>query len=426
MRKAAEQGNRLPVPPRHNLMNHRAKFTVVLSSTVMVALLLFGSVVSKGAASGDAGSDTADVLKHLKVYTQVLSYISTEYVEEPNIPNVTLGALNGLLEAIDPYASYLNATQYKEYLKNSDGHAADLGMVLAKKYGYIVVVSAVPGSPADKAGLTNGDYIESIKGIGSRDMPLGYAKLLLRGDAGSTVDLSVLRRKPEPQKMTLSRAIVVNPPVESRMLDGSVGYIKVSTLGTGKVKEVSAAVLDLQKQGAKKLILDLRYCAVGDPEDGAELANLFVGKGLLTYAQGQKFPRKDYNADAKNAISTLPLVVVTNRGTAAAAEVAAAGLQGSKRAALVGERTYGDASVLRPITMDDGGAVILSVAKYYSPDGKSIQDNGVTPESVVIDPEAGSGDPEEDDAATPEPSTTKKPGEDVILKKAIEVAKARG
>ncbi len=154
-------------------------------------------------------------------------------MEEPNIPNVTLGALNGLLEAIDPYASYLNATQYKEYLKNSDAHPGDLGMVLAKKYGYIVVVSSMPGSPADKAGLSNGDYIESINGVGSRDMPLAYAKLLLRGDPGSTVDLSVLRRKPEPQKMTLTRTIVANPPVESRMLDGQIGlHQSAATLGT--------------------------------------------------------------------------------------------------------------------------------------------------------------------------------------------------
>ncbi len=415
----------MPVSPRLNHMNRRAKFTVVLSSTLLVALLLVGGVV-KGASSSDSGSDTADVLKHLKVYTQVLSYISTEYVEEPNIPNVTLGALNGLLEAIDPYASYLNATQYKEYLKSSDAYAGDLGMVLAKKYGYIVVVSAVPGSPADKAGLSNGDYIESIKGIGSRDMPLAYAKLLLRGEPGSTVDLSVLRRKPEPQKMTLTRSIVANPPVESRMLPDSLGYIKAATMGTGKVKEVSAALESLQKQGAKKIILDLRYCATGDPEEGVELANLFLSKGLITYAQGQKFPRKDFNADEKKVVSTLPLVVMTSRGTAAAAEVAAAGLQGEKRAAIVGERTYGDASILRPITMDDGGAVILSVAKYYTPDGKSIQDNGVTPETVVIDPDAGSGDPEEDDS-TPEPTAAaKKPSGDVILEKAVEVAKARG
>jgi len=407
-------------------MHHRARFTVVLSSTVMVGLLLFGSVASKG-ASGEGGSDSADVLRHLKVYTQVLSYISTEYVEEPNIPNVTLGALNGLLESIDPYASYLNATQYKEYLKNSDGHPGDVGLVLAKKYGYIVVVSVVPGSPADKAGLANGDYIESINGVGSRDMPLAYAKILLRGDVGSTVNLSVLRRKPEPTKMTLTRAIVTAPPVESRMLDGTVGYIKAATLGTGKIKEVATAVEDLQKQGAKKMILGLRGCAVGDAEDGAALANLFVSKGLLTYDQGQKVPRKDYNAEAKDTISTLPLVVMTNRATAAACEVGAGALQGTKRAALVGERTYGDASILRPITMDDGSAVILSVAKFYTPEGKSIQDNGVTPETAVLDPDLGSVDPEEDDttAATPTPATPKKAADDVILKKAIEIAGSR-
>ena len=158
---------------------------------------------------------------------------------------------------------------------------------------------------------------------------------------------------------------------------------------TAGVKEVATAVADLQKQGAKKLILDLRYSASGDPEDGIELANLFLDKGLITYSQGQKSPRKNFNADPKKDITALPLVVLTNRGTAAAAEVAAAALQGDKRATLVGERTYGDASVLRPITMDDGSAIILSVAKYYSPDGKSIQDNGVTPEELVA--EAGRG-----------------------------------
>jgi carboxyl-terminal processing protease len=392
----------------------------------MVGLLLFGSVAGKGASA--AGSDKTDVEKHLKVYTQVLSYISTEYVEEPHIPNVTLGALNGLLEAIDPYASYLNANQYKEYLRNSDGHPGDVGLVLAKKYGYIVVVSVVPGSPADKAGLANGDYIESINSVGSRDMPLAYAKILLRGDVGSTVNLSVLRRKPEPQKMTLTRAIVVNPPVEWRMLDGSLGYVKAATLGTGKVREVASAVQDLQKQGAKKLILDLRNCAVGEAEDGAALANLFVSKGLLTYDLGQRVPRNDYNADEKDTISTLPLVVMTNRATASACEVGAAGLQGTKRAALVGERTYGDASILRPITMDDGSAVILSVAKFYTPDGKPIQDNGVTPENAVIDPDLGSVDPEEEEATptpTAPPNAAKKPSEDVILKKAIEIAGSR-
>jgi carboxyl-terminal processing protease len=267
--------------------------------------------------------------------------------------------------------------------------------------------------------------LESIKGIATRDMPLAYANLLLKGQPGTTVDLSVLRRKPEPQKLTMTRAVIVAPSAESKMLPDGIGYIKISAMGYGRVKEVANAVADLQKQGAKKLLLDLRYSASGTPEDGVELANLFLDKGLITYSQGQKSPRKNYDADPKKDITTLPLVVLTNRGTAAAAEVAAAALQGDKRASLVGERTYGDASVLRPITMDDGSAIILSVAKYYSPDGKSIQDNGVTPEELVAEAEAGG--PDVDDDSEPAPAVpAAKSTEDLILQKAIEIAQKKG
>jgi len=391
-----------------------------MSSTCLVALLLLGGVVSKGAPA-DATASSSDIYRHLAVYSEVLSRIKSEYVEEPDMSNVTLGAMNGLLESIDPYASYLNAEQYKEYLKNYDTYKADLGMVLAKKFGYITIVSTVPGSPAAKAGLTTGDMLESIKGIATRDMPLAYAKLLLKGPPGSTVDLSVLRRKPEPQKLTLTRAIVVYPPAESKMLPEGVGYIKLEAINQNSTKETAAAVNALQKQGAKKLILDLRYCATGEPEEGVELANLFVDKGLLAYTTGQKSPRKDFTADPKKDISSLPLVVLTNRGTASAAEVAAAALQDDKRATIVGEHTYGDASILRPITMDDGSAIILSVAKFYSPSGKSIQNDGVAPEEQVIDADSATpeGDDDSDQPAAAAPD--KKSTEDVILKKGLEV-----
>jgi carboxyl-terminal processing protease len=420
-------------------MNSRTKFVVVMSSTCLVALLLLGGVVSKGAPADDKVSADNNVYKHLAVYSEVLSRIKSEYVEEPDMSSVTLGAMNGLLESIDPYASYLNAEQYKEYLKNFDTYRGDLGMVLAKKFGYITIVSVVPGSPASKAGLTTGDMLESIKGIATRDMPLAYARLLLRGQPGSTVDLSVLRRKPEPQKLTMTRAIVTLPAVESKLLPDNIGYIKIPAMGQARIKEVAAAVAELQKQGAKKLLLDLRYSASGDPEDGIELANLFIDKGLLAYSVGQKSPRKNYDADPKKDITSLPLIVLTNRGTAAAAEVAAAALQGDKRASVVGEHTYGDASVLRPITMDDGSAIILSVAKYYSPDGKSIQDNGVTPTELVADAEALGADVDnDDDTSEPAPKITgsdkkagqavsgggdTKPADDMILQKAIELAK---
>lgn len=407
-------------------MNSRTKFVVVMSSTCLVALLLLGGVVSKGAPADETVSADNSVYKHLAVYSEVLSRIKSEYVEEPDMSSVTLGAMNGLLESIDPYASYLNAEQYKEYLKNFDAYRGDLGMVLAKKFGYITVVSVIPNSPAAKAGLTTGDMLESIKGVATRDMPLAYAKLLLRGQPGSGVDLSVLRRKPEPQKLTMVRAIITPPAVESKMLPDQIGYIKIAAMGQPRIKEVATAVADLQKQGAKKLLLDLRFSASGDPEDGVELANLFLDKGLITYSQGQKSPRKNYEADPKKAVTTLPVIVLTNRGTAAAAEVAAAALQGDKRATLVGERTYGDASMLRPITMDDGSAIILSVAKYYSPAGKSIQDNGVTPEEIVADADAGTQEVDDDTEPAPQASPVpadKKPSEDLILQKAIQIAK---
>ena len=397
-----------------------------MSSTGLVALLLLGGVVSKGAPADPGPAAETNIYKHLAVYSEVLSRIKSEYVEEPDMSSVTLGALNGLLESIDPYASYLNAEQYKDYLKNFDTYKGDLGMVLAKKFGYITVVATIPGSPAANAGLTTGDMLESIKGVATRDMPLAYAKLLLKGPPDSTIDLSVLRRKPEPQKLTLTRALISYPAVQSKMLPDKLGYVKVEAIAPGKLKEITTAIADLQKQGAAKLILDLRNCASGEPEEGIDLANLFLDKGLITYSQGQKFPRKDYNADPKKLITAMPLVVMTNRGTAAAAELAASALQGNKRAAIVGERTYGDASVRQPITMADGSAIILSVAKYYSPEGKSIQDNAVTPEDLVLEPEPSAGDKGDDDAdATPQITASDKPNEDSILKKAIEVAQKR-
>jgi len=380
-------------------------------------------MMSKGAPAPapDDSSSTPGVYRHIAVFTEVLTRIKSEYVEEPDMKNVTLGAMNGLLESIDPYASYLNAEQYKEYLKNYDSYRGDLGLVLAKKYGYITVVDAVPGSPAAKAGLTTGDMIETIKGVATRDMPLAYASLLLRGQPGSTVEISVLQRRPDPHKLTLERAAIQYPAVEAKIVQDGLGYIRPDTLVNGKVKEVAGDIEDLQKKGAKKLVLDLRSCAVGAPEEGVALANLFMKSGEITYLQGQKFPRQQFDAKPNDAVTQAPLVVITNRGTASGCEVAAAALQDSGRADVVGEHTFGDASVRRAVTMDDGSAIILSVAKYYSPAGKSIQDDGVTPKTLVAEPEVASDMDDESDVP-PAPETPKKPGDDPLLKKAVEMA----
>lgn len=393
-------------------MNSRFKFFVVTSSTLLVVVLMFGAVMGRSAPAEDA-------YKQIAVYTEVLSRIKSDYVEEPDMKNVTLGALNGLLESLDPYASYLSADQYKQYLKQKDAKKADAGLVLSKKFGYLNVVDALPGSPADKAGLSTGDVLEAIGGVTTRDMPLAYAEMLLQGEPGSTVELTVLRvrKSTEPQKVSLTRAATKLPSISSKMLADQIGHINVKSLEAGKAREVSAALNDLKKQGAKKIVLDLRDSATGAPEEGVQLANLFVESGNLAYLQGQKVSRQNFDAEASKVVWKGPLAVITNRGTANGAEIAAGALLDSKRAEVIGERTYGDASVRKAILLDDGAAVILSVAKYYSPSGKALQDTGVVPSVPLAEQEAAV---DSDDDQQPEPQPQQKPSEDNLLKKAIE------
>jgi carboxyl-terminal processing protease len=393
-------------------MTSRIKFFVASTSTCLVFVLLFGAMRGKSASP-------EDTYRHLAVYTEVLSRIKSDYVEEPDMKSVTLGAVNGLLESIDPYASYLNADQYKQWLKSKDQHKAGVGLVLSKKFGYVGVVDAIPGSPAAKAGLTTTDVLETINGVATRDMPLAFAEILLNGDPGTTVEVGVLRfRKPEPQKITLTRAAIEIPAVTAKLLPDGIGLIQVPSLEGHNLKDVGAKVQDLQKQGAKKFVLDLRHCATGGPEDGTKLANLFLDKGLIAYIEGQKVKRQDINAEAAADITNLPMVVIVNRGTADGAEVAAAALLDDKRAEVVGERTYGDAAVRKAVTMEDGSAVILSVAKYYSPGGKAIQDTGVTPSVPIVETEAVVVD----DDGNPQTAEPERPAnEDLMLKKAIDV-----
>jgi carboxyl-terminal processing protease len=395
------------------IMNNRLKYLLVTCSTSLVVLLLLGAAMGNGA-------DPEEPYRHLGVFSEVLSRIKSDYVEEPDVKNVAVGALNGLLESLDPYASYLNADQYKQWLNSKDNQKAGVGLVLSKKYGYVGVVGAIPGSPADKAGIGSLDMIEAIKGVSTRDMPLAYADLLLHGEPGSTVEVQVLRlRNPEPQKITLTRASVKLPPVTHKMLQDGVGQIQVQSLEAGKSAQAANAVAELEKQGAKKLVLDLRDASFGVPEEGIALADLFLEKGLIAYLEGQKVHRQDFQASPSKGAVKLPLVVITNRGTASGAELAAAALLDNKRAEIVGERTYGDAAVRKTLTMDDGSAVILSVAKYHSPSGKAIQDTGVLPVYQLTEAEAPEDTPDDQNAQPPAPAP--KPQEDTLLKKAVEV-----
>src|SRR5438270_9358854 len=200
-------------------MNNRFKWTVLGSSSCIVLFLLLGARNGRAVAADD-------VYGHLKVYTEVLERIKMEYVEDPDMKSVTLGAINGLLESVDPFASYMNADQFRQYERSEDSAKAGVGLVLAKRYGYVAVVDALPGSPAEKANISTGDLIESINNVATRDMPLAYADQLLHGEPDSKVEITVLRlRNPDPQKLSLSRAAVPYPAVSAKLMPNEVGYI---------------------------------------------------------------------------------------------------------------------------------------------------------------------------------------------------------
>jgi carboxyl-terminal processing protease len=408
-------------------MSTKLKITIITSSLAILLFTIVGGFVNVRASSNDGA------YRQLSVYSEVLSRIRLEYVEEPNIAGVTDGALHGLLESLDANSSYLSAAEYKHYKSMKNGGKADIGADVSKRFGYAAVVAVVPGGPADKAGVDNSDIIESIDSKSTHDMSLAEIRSILAGETGSTVTLAVVRpRRAEPQKIVVTRDLITIPPASDKMLANNVGYVKVDSFPEGKSQEIAAKIRDLQKQGANKLVLDLRNAAGGDESEGVATANLFLDHGTITYLQGQKFPRQAFNADPLKDITKLPIAVLVNRGTAGPAEIVAAAILENARGDVVGDKTFGDGSVQKLIEMPDNSALILSIAKYYSPSGKAIQDAAVTPNVVIADAiEDDSGLPDEDEQPSAGDKPVQKKDEkpknlqDDQLNKALEVLKNR-
>jgi carboxyl-terminal processing protease len=378
-------------------MSKTFKAVLLVFSVALVAFSVVGGL--RVSASSNDGA-----YRQLGVFSEVLSRIRTEYVEEPNIPQVTDGALHGLLESLDANSSYLTPEEYKELKAHSGEAKGQIGATVSKRFGYAAVVSVLPGSAADKAGVETSDIIEAIEGKSTREMSLAEIQNLLAGQIGSNVTVSVVRaRQAQPLKLTITRDVVKYPAVAEKILSNDIGYIKVDAFPAGKQEEIASKVKAAEQQGAKKLILDLRDASDGDVKEGVATANLFLDHGTIAYLQGQKFPRETYSADPKKAITNLPLVVLVNRGTGGPAEIVAAAVLENARGDVVGDKTFGLGSVQKTIPIPDGSALILSVAKYYSPNGKAIQDTAVTPNIAVADNNDDFvGPDDDDDSSTPQ------------------------
>jgi carboxyl-terminal processing protease len=384
-------------------------------SILLVALVFLGGL---GPSRVRADSQPDGAYPEMEVYSEVLKKVQTDYVVDPNMTKVTVGALHGLLESLDPDSSYLTPDEYKAYKQQSNEGSAQVGLNISKRYGYATVVSVEPGSPAEKQQIEDGDIVEAIDGHSTREMSLVMIRLLLEGKPGTNVSFSLVRpRKAEPDKITLTRTASQAPPLgETQYESSSILYLKPSVLTKERVQEIANRLKAMQKNGNKKICLDLRDVAEGDEAQGVRLANFFLQSGTIATLSGQKYPTETFNAEPSQFITSAPLVVLVNHGTSGPGEIVAAAVLDNKRGDVVGDRTFGEGSVQKTMDLPDGAALILSVAKYSSPSGKKIQDEAVTPNVVV----AASQD--NDDQAG---GASKAPKPDDQLIKALDILKQK-
>ncbi len=407
-------------------MNRFTRYAIIAVSVLIIGWVGFGKVLGRSAND--------NTYKSLVVYSEVLQKIQQDYVDEPNMHLVTAGSLHGLLESLDPESSYLTPREYTEYKQKLAGDAAsDTGLNLSKRFGYIIVTSVLPDSSADKAGLHSGDILESIAGFTTREMSVGQAKNLFAGQLGTGVKVGVIRRgKTDPEEVEVVREKPSIPKLIAQRVDNDTLALRFPSLDSGRADEVRTRLLDAQKQGVTRVILDVRDCGRGPITEAISIARLFVLSGNLVALRGQTFPEQDFAADPTKVVWRGPVSILMDGTTTGAAEVLAASLANTKRGDLVGDRTFGLASEQKLIPLDDGAALFLTVANYYNQDGKSILEEGVTPTEIVRASAASAddGDDGDDSAAStagapkdsslgPRPLSS----DDPVLRKALELLK---
>jgi carboxyl-terminal processing protease len=359
-----------------------------------------------------AGDEQDAAYRQMRVYAEVLRKIQNYYVTDPNIPEVTNGALHGLLDSLDPDSSYLTAAEYKLYKERPASDAAGVGVTVSKRYGYATIVNVLPGSPADQEHLRDGDVIDLIGGQSTHDLPLAVIRFMLEGKPGSAVTISVVRPfKPDPDKITLTRTTIATPALGEQFYENAtILYLKPGVLTAARVDDIAAKIKAAGK--GKKFLLDLRDTTGDDLHQGLRLANLFIKQGTLASVEGQKVPLQTFTADPAQCLTDAPVAVLVNRGTYGAPEITAAAIEGLKRGDVVGERTFGEGAVQKTIDLPDGAALMLTVAKYEDPSGKKIEDEAVTPTEVVASPQ-------DDDEPAPANNG------DEQLNRAVELLKAK-
>ena len=422
-------------------MSFRTKFILTLLSATLTLYTAVGGWISTRAQQ-----PANDPNAQLRIFESVLQHIQNDYVDEPNMDKVRAGALRGLAYGLDPYSTYLTPEQVRDYNAGNRDNQTGIGAELSQVASYLYVIAPVKGSPADQAGIKSGDIIEYIDTKATRDISLYDAKQLLNGPAGSEVKLRILRANSSPLTVTVKRGTTRAAPAEARMEAGRVGILRINSFADGEAADARARLQDLVKQGAQKIVIDLRDTAGGSLTEAVSVANLFIKDGVLAETIGREGKAlKTFTADPKATIFSGPVVALINTGTAGAAEVVASALLDRNRGQAVGVTSFGAGTEQQLFTLRGGDGLLLTTVKWASANGKTFlgedrAHSGVTPTFEVKGTEvADSFDPDDltgnddDDIAKPDQGNEKreatpapaKPAatDDVQLKKALDLLK---
>src|SRR6267143_353971 len=416
-------------------MSFKSKFTLIVLSATLAVYTIAGAWLATRAQqpANDPGAQQ-------KIFESVLQHIQTDYVDEPNMEKVRAGALRGLAYGLDPYSTYLTPEQVKDYRAGNKSNQVGLGAELSQVASFLYVVAPVKGSPADQAGVRAGDIIEYIDGRATRDISLYDARQLLNGASGSEVKLRILRANSLPLTLTVRRGSFRAPAAEARMEAGKIGVLRINSLDSGEASDAHARLQDLIKQGAQKIVLDLRSVAGGEIQEGVTVANFFIRDGLIakTIGREQKV-LKTFEADPKVTVFNGPVVVLIDSGTAGAAEVVASAFLEDKRGDVVGEKRFGAGAEQELFTLRDGDGLLLTTIKWASASGKPFlgedrNRSGIAPSVEVKRAENQTGDVDDltsnDEEKPNQPNTKPAPSEpvaprpqpeDTQMKKAIEL-----
>jgi carboxyl-terminal processing protease len=392
------------------------KAFVIGSLLLVLTLSLGGSVASKA-------TESAATYEQLRLFTEVLSIVQSQYVDEVPPKELIYSAIKGTLRGLDPHSSFLDPDSYREMQVETSGSFGGLGIEITLKDDILTVVSPIEGTPAHRAGLLTGDRIIKIDGLPTKDMQLPDAVKKMRGKPGTKVTITLIREgMTEPKDVDIVREQIRVHSVRSQDLGSGIAYIKLRQFQEQSPADLSAALEKSAKAGEMKaLILDLRNNPGGLLTAAVEVSEEFIEDGkLVVYTEGRvRNQNMRFSAHAKKSYPNLPMVVLVNQGSASASEIVAGALQDWGRAIIVGTQTFGKGSVQTIIPLSDGSGLRLTTAKYFTPKGRSIHGKGITPDIVVEAPK--------EPAARERPLPSTDPMEDlkkdVQLQRAVDVIK---